>query len=382
MVNNLLIPWTGTQIFDDSGDPLAAGKLYIYLEDTTTLASIYTDRDLTSGAANPIILDADGRSAPRFIGEVPYKIKGTTSADVTVFEHDDLPGALAVSSSSGSFAAVDSDVETKTANYTVVEADLGKTINVNVSGGSRTITLPSAITATNGRGITIRHITSGSANTVTIATVSAQTIIWPLGSGTTMLLTGYGESVEIRSDGANWHAVGWSRGYNLQFKAVPGVDSFVFYDQSELAVAYGTVGNGLEISGTTVQANIASAAEQEAASDSTTLVASSLQHRHPGHPKTWAMFSTSGTPSISTSYGMSSITDHGTGQFTANFTTAFSSTSYGCFGSCSYSAVGSHPMGFLSSARGTGGARFYTYAGISGVQDMVYSDVLFVGDHA
>lgn len=200
MVNNLLIPWTGTRLLDTSGDPIAGAKVYIYLEDTTTLASIYTDRDLTSAAANPIIADSGGQVAPRYIGEVPYKIKVTTSSDVTVFEYDDLPGALAVSSGSGSYALPNTPFTTKTEDYTIVSGDMGTIFNGNSGSNDVTFTLPDATTLTNGRRVMIRHV--GSANNVIVSPTGGQTID---GSASDLTMTGRYDWRELGTDGANWH---------------------------------------------------------------------------------------------------------------------------------------------------------------------------------
>ena len=63
----------------------------------------------------------------------------------------------------------------------------------------------SAVTATNGKGVTLRHV--GTANTIGIVTVSSQTITSPTTGVTTTAfeLIGYGESVTLESDGTNWH---------------------------------------------------------------------------------------------------------------------------------------------------------------------------------
>ena len=46
--------------------------------------------------------------------------------------------------------------------------------------------------------------------------------------------------------------------------------------------------------------------------------------------KAWVNFDGTGTPSISSSFNVSSITDNGTGDYDINFTSAFSNTNYVC----------------------------------------------------
>lgn len=82
---------------------------------------------------------------------------------------------------------------------------------------------------------------------------------------------------------------------------------------------------------------IGSAAIQATQSDMETGTSTSLvstpgrQHFHPGHPKFWAWVSQSGaTPSLTTSYNVTSITDTGTGQLTVTIDTDFSSANWCC----------------------------------------------------
>lgn len=51
----------GWQFFDDNGDPLSGGKLFVYEAGTTTKTTIYASNAGVSTLTNPIILDAAGR---------------------------------------------------------------------------------------------------------------------------------------------------------------------------------------------------------------------------------------------------------------------------------------------------------------------------------
>lgn len=61
------------QLYDASGSPYAGGKLYIYSPGTTTLLSIYTDEDMLTPAANPIVADSAGIFSPVFMAELSFK---------------------------------------------------------------------------------------------------------------------------------------------------------------------------------------------------------------------------------------------------------------------------------------------------------------------
>ena len=52
----------GSQFFDDNGTPLSGGKIYTYAAGTTTPATTYTDYTGNTSNANPIVLDAGGRT--------------------------------------------------------------------------------------------------------------------------------------------------------------------------------------------------------------------------------------------------------------------------------------------------------------------------------
>ena len=91
----------------------------------------------------------------------------------------------------------------KTADYTVVVADLGRTILVDATSGNVTISLPAAATAGNGFPVIIKKINS-SVNTVTVDGNGAETI----DGATTVVLRARYESVAIVCDATSWSVVG------------------------------------------------------------------------------------------------------------------------------------------------------------------------------
>lgn len=82
-----------------------------------------------------------------------------------------------------------------------------------------------------------------------------------------------------------------------------------------------------------VGTGLAAATQAEMETGTSVLVASTpgRQHFHPGHPKFWAMVTVSaGTPTLQTSYNVTSITDTGTGRLTVTIATDFSSVNWCC----------------------------------------------------
>lgn len=78
-------PWfTG---LDNNGNPLSGGKLYTYAAGTTDALATYSDVNLTTPNANPVVLDSAGR-ATLYLLSASYKFVLKTAADVTVRTQD------------------------------------------------------------------------------------------------------------------------------------------------------------------------------------------------------------------------------------------------------------------------------------------------------
>ena len=84
----------GWQFLDSNGNPLTGGKLYTYLAGTTTPATTYTSRAGNTANANPIVLDAAGRTPAEvwLTQNVTYKFVLKTSDDVLIGTYDNIPG--------------------------------------------------------------------------------------------------------------------------------------------------------------------------------------------------------------------------------------------------------------------------------------------------
>jgi hypothetical protein len=75
--------------------------------------------------------------------------------------------------------------------------------------------------------------------------------------------------------------------------------------------------------------DIASQANQEAGTSTALLVTPGRQHFHPGHPKLWAYVTvSSGTPTLETSYNVTSIGDTAAGILTVTIATDFSTANW------------------------------------------------------
>jgi hypothetical protein len=95
-VNLSFIGGAGWQFFDDNGDPLSGGKIYTYAAGTTSPLTTYTSRDGLTPNANPIVLDAAGRT-PQEIWSTEgllYKYVVKTSTDVLIRSWDNIGGSV------------------------------------------------------------------------------------------------------------------------------------------------------------------------------------------------------------------------------------------------------------------------------------------------
>lgn len=81
------------QFLNDSGNPLAAGKVYTYEAGTTTPLASYIDANETTQNSNPVILDSAGRANIWLGTTTRYKIVVKDSDDNTIYTVDDVDGA-------------------------------------------------------------------------------------------------------------------------------------------------------------------------------------------------------------------------------------------------------------------------------------------------
>jgi hypothetical protein len=80
------------QFFDDSGVPLAGGKLYTYYAGTTAPATTYQSAAGTTEHPNPILFNAAGRvdSGEIWLTSGTYKFILATSTNVTIATYDNV----------------------------------------------------------------------------------------------------------------------------------------------------------------------------------------------------------------------------------------------------------------------------------------------------
>jgi hypothetical protein len=86
------------QFFDSAGDPLISGLMYFYEPGTTTSKNTYSDVNLSTANANPVVLSADGRMPSVFFDgscrQVLREADGTLIWDIDPVGGANITGPL------------------------------------------------------------------------------------------------------------------------------------------------------------------------------------------------------------------------------------------------------------------------------------------------
>lgn len=211
-----VFPPTG-RVVDASIAAVAGGTITFYSAGTTTPLTVYSDSTLSTSLGSVVYLDSAGHPVASsgsstkvlvYTGAALIKMVVKDSGGSTVESYDNVRCAQDTSSfSSSSTGSGIQGIKSKTADYFITADDDGYIINCDPTGAAFTIVLLSAVTATDGFTIYIKHAGTTTTNPVLIKTTSSQNIS---GSGTTLTataLTGGGETLTLVSNGAAWDIV-------------------------------------------------------------------------------------------------------------------------------------------------------------------------------
>lgn len=144
-----IAPYVFWQSFDNSGDPLAGGKIYTYEAGTSTPKATYTDSGEGTANANPVILDANGR-ADIWLGDGSYKFVIYDSSDNLIDTVDNVVGEAA-----NAFGGTYRTITTNTS----VTADYAN--NILECTSAVTLSLLDVATATEGFLFTVKNTSGG-----------------------------------------------------------------------------------------------------------------------------------------------------------------------------------------------------------------------------
>lgn len=196
---------------DANGNPVPGAKLKFYEAGTSTPKTVYSDSGLTQSLGSTVTCDAGGyptsdgsTQVSIYVGSDAYKLVVTTSADVTVHTRDNLKGAPEIPDVA-STALPETPVISRTSTYSILSSDQGELIQADPTGGSFALTLPSAITVGDGWRVGVRHNGASTSNVATVRAIGGQAVGAPGQSAATSIsLTGYGQTIWLVSNGADW----------------------------------------------------------------------------------------------------------------------------------------------------------------------------------
>lgn len=224
MVDAVQVWPPGFRITDTNDDAVSGAYIEFFDAGTSDARTVYSDNTLSTSLGDTVYCDAYGAPVSAqggstkvavYTDDTDYKVIIKDSDGNTLETKDNLKGAPDLSALSVTEATPVRPVVAKSANYTILSTDQGDVIDFDTSSGDLIATLPSAVTVGDDWLVTIKH--SGSANKLTVNTVSSQTVDIPLsgGAATTFDMLSFGETVTLVSDGANWHAIGQVIGLKL-----------------------------------------------------------------------------------------------------------------------------------------------------------------------
>jgi hypothetical protein len=159
---------------EKDGSTCSGCKVYTYEAGTTTAKTAWTDREKTTPATNPVVLDSEGRA--ELFADGVYKMVVKTSADVSYFDIDGVSYGeeglqTATLSSYDSLAEAVADIG---ATKTVLIIDATDTLDANV-------TIPSTMTLL----VMLRDAITLNSKTLTVnGDIWAGAFEWVIGSGT------------------------------------------------------------------------------------------------------------------------------------------------------------------------------------------------------
>ena len=219
------------RVTNSDGTPVSEGTVEFYLAGTTTPLTVYSDYGLTTSLGATVSLNSAGYPVSGggsvvsvYTGTAAYKIIVKDSDGVTISDlsRDNIRAASEIPTTSET-ALPEVPVVVKTAAYSVVDADQGKLIVLNCTGGAFLATLPSAVTV--GDGWSVGFLMGGTANTTGFKTISGQTVTIRGKELTSVPMATKGEVIWVSSDGANYRA------QSVSYGTVPGVNTIIVTDR-------------------------------------------------------------------------------------------------------------------------------------------------------
>jgi hypothetical protein len=209
MVDSVAVLPPGWRAFDNNGNLLTDAILAFFDAGTSDARTVYSDANLSVSLGTTVNCNSAGYPVSSgnaktliYTGSTAYKIRLTSVLfGGTVFEHDNVRGALDTSTFLTSAAVADRNIVNVSADRAVTIADKGSLLNVNCSAAAITLTFDDASDC-EGLWVGIRH--DGTANQVKITGDGTDTFGLPGVNATAFALAGRGQTVWISCEGASF----------------------------------------------------------------------------------------------------------------------------------------------------------------------------------
>jgi hypothetical protein len=333
--------------FEGAAQPLST--LTFSLTGTSTLQSTYSDSGLTSANTNPVVADAYGYFGEIFLNLERYKVVWKNASGTTLKTFDPVDKEVAFTRGAG--LPADPSPGQKHANTSD-----GHTYKYKLNSAAW---LDLGLTDAVGNTASVTEVLTGT-DATKFPTADSLAAIWQRGTN----ITPSAGTVSLPSTGGgifsiaagNFAAISTAQG-GREIEFIFAGASTITHNGTSLILLTGadettyagvvkrfrneaatdaSGANWREVS----RGAIATQAQMETGTEIGATVVAGRQHFHPGHPK-WFGFVTvsAGTPTLQTSYNLTSITDTGTGILTATIANDHSSANYAPFCTVQWTAT-------------------------------------------
>lgn len=332
MVDSVAVFSPGQRLQDASGTPYATATVTFYDAGTGNAKEVYSDANRENSLGNVVYTDSAGYPVTSqggstktqvFTDTSPYKIVIADTATGETITHDNCVGAV-----------VSGVAEEGTDGITQDEADLRYVRNANALGSSTTIDDADIfgvwkVSASGNRGITYGNLkTEMKADGGFYNAGGGDVAVSDGGTGGSTAVAGFDNLAPTTTRG---DLIIRDASNNVRLP-IGAANRLLRSDGTD--ASWGQLANGDIPDSTIAYAKFAGAAtatqsDQETGTSTTTIVTPGRQQFHAGHPKAWGYVTVStGTPTLATSYNMTSITDTALGRLGTTIATDFSGANY------------------------------------------------------
>jgi len=333
------------QFVDAVGAPLASGKIYTYITGSTTPKATYTDSTEATAHPNPVILNSAGVADIWLKTDEAYKFVIKDSAGTQIGNSIDgiVPVTQLAAQTGGSnldmsgyaiITSANADL-TLTPNGTgsivldgqkwpQADGSAGQTLTTGGTGQLQWST-PGIAVLSGISDVAINSVANGN-----LLKYNSGTSKWENAAQSTLSITASQVSdlptASIAFSGKTGNISQWTNDSGYATTAAIPAASMAFTNKT------GAISQWTNDTGYYKSTDLATQANMETATSTTTLVTPGRVQNHPGVAKAWASLTgvNNTNPTVNASHNVSSVVRDSEGSYTVTFTTAFSSANFCC----------------------------------------------------